>query len=163
MDDDLRPPGAVTLECDTCGWQSWHDPLSDVVTAASERGYVCDNCKENPTVGFKCTACNRPSSKPHLEMVAEHDHYAHHCAECLAAGVPYHEFAEVIWCWSNADIAPTPLDTCPNIATHEIVRERDCSCTACWQTTYHACDAHREDLKEFFHAVLVRPLPKILS
>jgi hypothetical protein len=162
-DETLCPPGNVELQCEQCGWYSWHDPLSDTVMNATDTPFICDNCKENPLVGFTCTACNRPSTKSHHEMVAERDHHAHHCCECLKANVPYHSFAEIIWCWSCSDLAPTPLDRCSNVATHVIVRPRDCSCSACWQTEYHACDAHVEDLVKFFQAIEVRKLPTVLS
>ncbi len=162
--NDLRPPGSVELECAGCGWRSWHDPLSNVVSLKADgESFVCDDCRTNPIVGFSCTACNRASSKRHLEMAAEADHHAHHCTECIAAGVPYRSFAEVVWCWACADGAPTPLAKCPNIATHVVIKSRDCSCAACWQTTYHACDAHVASLAEFFHAVEVKKLPPVPS
>lgn len=163
-DSQLRPSGTVELECPGCRGRTWHDPLSETVSRAAAGTYTCGDCRTNPLIGFTCSACNRPGEKRHLEMSAELNAYwAHHCAECLAAGVPYHSFAEVVWCWSCADGAESPDGRCGSIATHAIERRPECGCPACWQTTYHACDAHRDALARFFRATSVTTLPKVAS
>ena len=160
-DSELRPPGTVELRCPGCGWSSWHDPTSAAVAAALDQAYRCEACAANSDVYFTCSACNRSDKKPHIEMSVELSRErAHHCRECLAAGVPYRSFAAVVWCWSSVPNADDPVSgRCPNVATHVLVRRPECDCPACWQTEYHACDEHLEGLREFFGATEVQAVP----
>lgn len=159
-DSELRPKGTVELECPSCHWREWFDPLSDAVVQAAAGTYTCDDCTKNPVIGFSCSACNRPSEKHHCDMILERDHHALHCAACIEAKVPYHSFAVNVTCWGHDKNAPGPLNKCPNLATYEIVVNRHCDCDACWQTSYHVCDAHRDTYAEHFNAVEVRPIAK---
>lgn len=92
-DSNLRPRGTVERECSLCHWRSWHDPLSAEATGLI---FVCENCKLNPFVATRCTACNRYFTAKHRNLTEMHPHYR--CSDCV--GVAAGAFASVVYCWS---------------------------------------------------------------
>ena len=44
MTDDLRPSGTVEVECKTCGWFFWVDPLDKRLPGGP---FVCSACESD--------------------------------------------------------------------------------------------------------------------
>lgn len=142
MDSELRPRGTVERECSLCHWRSWHDPLSNEATGLI---FVCANCKLNPLIGARCTACNRDFTAEHRNLTAMFPHYR--CNECV--GIAPGKFANVVYCWAcNGQLVIATKQRGWN-GTNDVYHLCD-ACNASWDYDIQFTDAESAEYAALF-------------